>query len=105
MSTSCKWILRALLPLDRLQVTSINQSRHWLESCLLILFEKCVRTAAAFNAKGLQLHVLINNAGVMRIGQPREVTVDGFEQHLAVNHFASMILPGGSSAFFFSMKF
>lgn len=38
------------------------------------------------------LHVLLNNAGV--INTSRKVTVDGFEQTLAVNHFAPFLLTG-----------
>ncbi|MEZ5571700.1 MAG: SDR family oxidoreductase [Halioglobus sp.] len=38
------------------------------------------------------LHVLLNNAGV--INTTRKVTVDGFEQTLAVNHFAPFMLTG-----------
>ena len=38
------------------------------------------------------LHVLLNNAGV--INTTRKETVDGFEQTLAVNHFAPFLLTG-----------
>jgi NAD(P)-dependent dehydrogenase (short-subunit alcohol dehydrogenase family) len=38
------------------------------------------------------LHVLLNNAGV--INTSRKVTVDGYEQTLAVNHFAPFLLTG-----------
>jgi NAD(P)-dependent dehydrogenase (short-subunit alcohol dehydrogenase family) len=38
------------------------------------------------------LHVLLNNAGV--INTSRKVSVDGFEQTLAVNHFAPFLLTG-----------
>lgn len=38
------------------------------------------------------LHVLLNNAGV--INTSRKETVDGFEQTLAVNHFAPFLLTG-----------
>eukprot|EP01114_Cavostelium_apophysatum_P000173 TRINITY_DN10174_c0_g1_i1.p1 TRINITY_DN10174_c0_g1~~TRINITY_DN10174_c0_g1_i1.p1 ORF type:complete len:292 (-),score=65.23 TRINITY_DN10174_c0_g1_i1:1028-1903(-) len=46
--------------------------------------------AAAFRAKKLPLHVLINNAGIMNT--PHGLTEDGFEQQLAVNHTAHFLL-------------
>lgn len=51
-----------------------------------------VRAAAAMiNAKGMPLHVLLNNAGVMAI-QERAVTKDGFEMQLGTNHFGHFVL-------------
>ncbi|HRQ38267.1 MAG TPA: SDR family oxidoreductase [Chloroflexota bacterium] len=50
-----------------------------------------IRQAAAdFRARHEALHVLINNAGV--IPRQREVTVDGLEKQLAVNHLAYFLL-------------
>lgn len=50
-----------------------------------------VRDAAAeFLASGRPLHVLVNNAGVVRTA--REVTEDGFERTFAVNHLAPFLL-------------
>jgi len=52
-----------------------------------------VRQAAAeFLALGRPLDVLLNNAGL--INTSRKETVDGFEQTLAVNHFAPFLLTG-----------
>jgi NAD(P)-dependent dehydrogenase (short-subunit alcohol dehydrogenase family) len=52
-----------------------------------------VRQAAQeFLARGRPLDVLLNNAGV--INTERRETVDGFEQTLAVNHFAPFLLTG-----------
>jgi NAD(P)-dependent dehydrogenase (short-subunit alcohol dehydrogenase family) len=52
-----------------------------------------VRQAAAeFLAFGRPLDVLLNNAGV--VNTQRKETVDGFEETLAVNHFAPFLLTG-----------
>ncbi len=53
--------------------------------------QRSVREAAeAIRARYPRLHVLINNAGV--IPRAREVTVDGLEMQLAVNHLAYFLL-------------
>ena len=52
-----------------------------------------VRTAGeALAAEGKPLDVLLNNAGL--INMSRKETVDGFEETLAVNHFAPFLLTG-----------
>eukprot|EP01114_Cavostelium_apophysatum_P000007 TRINITY_DN10008_c0_g1_i1.p1 TRINITY_DN10008_c0_g1~~TRINITY_DN10008_c0_g1_i1.p1 ORF type:complete len:308 (-),score=70.34 TRINITY_DN10008_c0_g1_i1:49-972(-) len=53
---------------------------------------KSVRQFAAdFKTKGLPLHILINNAGIMNV--PTLVkTVDGFESTLAANHLGHFLL-------------
>jgi NAD(P)-dependent dehydrogenase (short-subunit alcohol dehydrogenase family) len=52
-----------------------------------------VRNAAAeFMELGLPLDVLLNNAGV--VNTRRRESVDGFEETLAVNHFAPFLLTG-----------
>jgi NAD(P)-dependent dehydrogenase (short-subunit alcohol dehydrogenase family) len=48
------------------------------------------RAAADIQGRYPRLHVLINNAGV--IPRRREVTVDGLEMQLAVNHLAYFLL-------------
>ena len=60
-----------LLPLDLSSLTSVR-------AC-----------AAAFLARGEQLHVLVNNAG---LGGQRGLTVDGFELHFGVNHLGHYAL-------------
>jgi NAD(P)-dependent dehydrogenase (short-subunit alcohol dehydrogenase family) len=52
-----------------------------------------VRAAGeALAAAGKPLDVLLNNAGVINVS--RRETVDGFEETLAVNHFAPFLLTG-----------
>lgn len=54
---------------------------------------KSVRAAGeALVAGGMPLDVLLNNAGVINVS--RQETVDGFEETLAVNHFAPFLLTG-----------
>lgn len=43
-----------------------------------------------FHAKENQLHILINNAGVMAC--PQSYTEDGFEMHMGVNHLGHFLL-------------
>lgn len=38
-----------------------------------------------------QLHILINNAGIMALGS-REVTKDGLEMQIGTNHFGHFLL-------------
>jgi NAD(P)-dependent dehydrogenase (short-subunit alcohol dehydrogenase family) len=48
------------------------------------------RLAAEFKSKYTRLHVLLNNAGAMF--WDRQVTVDGLERTLALNHLAYFLL-------------
>jgi len=48
--------------------------------------------AAAFQAKGYPLHVLINNAGGSIPGQQASFTADGFELTLGANHLGHFLL-------------
>jgi len=47
------------------------------------------QSAVEFNRRGLPLHVLVNNAGIM-IPMARR-TQDGFEAHLGINHLAHFL--------------
>ncbi|MEO1443503.1 MAG: SDR family NAD(P)-dependent oxidoreductase, partial [Chloroflexota bacterium] len=48
--------------------------------------------AQAFKVKYDRLDVLLNNAGIMAI--PRQLTADGFESQIGVNHLAHFALTG-----------
>jgi retinol dehydrogenase 12 len=48
--------------------------------------------AAAFQAKGYPLHVLINNAGGSIPGKQASFTADGFEMTLGTNHLGHFLL-------------
>lgn len=48
--------------------------------------------AAAWEARRLPLHVLLNNAGLFALAGAREETEDGFEAHLGTNYLAHFLL-------------
>jgi NAD(P)-dependent dehydrogenase (short-subunit alcohol dehydrogenase family) len=48
--------------------------------------------ASAWIARGLPLHVLVNNAGIFAMSAPRATTADGFEAHLGTNHLGHFLL-------------
>ncbi|KAK6486932.1 dehydrogenase/reductase SDR family member on chromosome X isoform X1 [Huso huso] len=43
-----------------------------------------------FNDRGLSLHILVNNAGVMLV--PERTTQDGFEEHIGLNYLGHFLL-------------
>jgi NAD(P)-dependent dehydrogenase (short-subunit alcohol dehydrogenase family) len=46
--------------------------------------------AESFMKQSPQLNILVNNAGVMAV--PHDKTLDGFETHMGINHFAHFLL-------------
>eukprot|EP01018_Ginkgo_biloba_P030811 Gb_19713 [translate_table: standard] len=56
----------------------------------------CLASVKAFAANLLSrrapLHILINNAGIYRMGEPQKFTRDGNEQHMQVNHLGGALL-------------
>ncbi|KAL8111000.1 hypothetical protein AgCh_026676 [Apium graveolens] len=58
----------------------------------LLSLKSVARFAEAWNARSVPLRVLINNAGIFSIGEPQKISVDGFEEHMQVNHLAPALL-------------
>ncbi len=58
----------------------------------LASFASVRQCAAAFQAKGYPLHVLINNAGGSIAGKQARFTADGFELTLGTNHLGHFLL-------------
>ncbi|CAN6463456.1 unnamed protein product [Victoria cruziana] len=58
----------------------------------LLSLDSVRRFAAAWNARSGPLHVLINNAGIFSIGAPQAFSMDGYEEHMQVNHLAPALL-------------
>ena len=58
----------------------------------LASFASVRQCAAAFQAKGHPLHVLINNAGGAIKGQQAQFTADGFELTFGTNHLGHFLL-------------
>src|SRR5512136_2783295 len=58
----------------------------------LASFASVRQCAAAFQAKGYALHVLINNAGGAIKGKQASFTADGFELTLGTNHLGHFLL-------------
>jgi len=58
----------------------------------LASFAAVRQCAAAFQAKGYPLHVLINNAGGSVAGKQASFSTDGFELTLATNHLGHFLL-------------
>lgn len=48
--------------------------------------------ADAFRARGLPLHILINNAGAIGLGKEMHFTQDGFELEFGINHLGHFLL-------------
>lgn len=53
-------------------------------------FKSIRKFADEFSATGMNLDILINNAGVMAVG--RQTTEDGLEEHIGINHFGHFLL-------------
>eukprot|EP00731_Ephydatia_muelleri_P016736 Em0009g1160a len=53
-------------------------------------FESTKKFVSDFKGKGLRLHILINNAGIMAV--PFGKTADGYEMHFQVNHLSHFLM-------------
>jgi len=67
----------------------IKQSQLDLLELDLNSLAKTRQSAQEFNSRGLPLHLLVNNAGIMIPMERR--TEDGFEAHLGINHLAHFL--------------
>ncbi|XP_029459114.1 dehydrogenase/reductase SDR family member on chromosome X [Rhinatrema bivittatum] len=68
---------------------TLNEKVEFLY-CDLASMKSIRKFVQQFHAKGLQLHVLVNNAGVMLV--PERKTVDGFEEHFGLNYLGHFLL-------------
>ncbi|KRF80051.1 retinol dehydrogenase 13 isoform X1 [Drosophila virilis] len=62
----------------------------YCRECDLASMDSIRNFVATFKREQANLHILINNAGVMRC--PRSLTKDGFEMQLGVNHLGHFLL-------------
>ncbi|GLJ15152.1 hypothetical protein SUGI_0247850 [Cryptomeria japonica] len=58
----------------------------------LLSFASVRAFAASWESTGCPIHILINNAGILQLGEPEKMSKDGFEQHIQVNHLAPALL-------------
>ncbi|KAL4419280.1 hypothetical protein ABPG77_008330 [Micractinium sp. CCAP 211/92] len=93
---ACRSISRGEALKQQLEVRAqeAGQPRPQLEVMQLDLssLQSVRQFASAFRARGLPLHVLVNNAGIFAMAGARETTPDGFEAHLGTNHLGHFLL-------------
>ncbi|KAF5177983.1 Retinol dehydrogenase, partial [Thalictrum thalictroides] len=58
----------------------------------LVSFSSVRRFADEWKQNAKPLHILINNAGILKIQESQKFTGEGFEQHMHVNHIAPALL-------------
>ena len=85
----CRNIDRGSAARDRVRSDTGNANVSLVVADLASL-DQVRRAAAEIAREHAHLHVLVNNAGIQ--ARRRRVTVDGFEETLAVNHLASFLL-------------
>ncbi|XP_075710110.1 polyprenol dehydrogenase isoform X2 [Rhinoderma darwinii] len=73
----------------KIQQDTLNKKVEFL-FCDLASMKSIRNCVQNFKAKNLDLHVLVNNAGVMVV--PEQRTEDGFEQHFGVNYLGHFLL-------------
>ena len=88
---ACRSEAKALEAIERAKVdikekNPLLKTEPKLEFLALDLndMNKCHQAAKEFLAKGLPLHILVNNGGIMT--SPFALSADGIEQQFAVNH-------------------
>ncbi|KAJ3311458.1 hypothetical protein HDV04_004060 [Boothiomyces sp. JEL0838] len=80
---------KTLPVIEEIKAISKNDKVEFLEADLMDLAQ-VEQAADKFLEKGLPLHILINNAGIMH--QPYKLTKDNMESQLGTNHFAHVVL-------------
>ncbi|XP_071993997.1 E3 SUMO-protein ligase ZBED1 isoform X3 [Engystomops pustulosus] len=73
----------------RIQQDTLNEKVEFL-FCDLASMKSIRNCVQNFKAKNLDLHVLVNNAGVMLVPEGR--TEDGFEEHFGTNYLGHFLL-------------
>ena len=58
----------------------------------LLSLQSVVTFAETWNSRSKPLNVLINNAGIFKMGMPQNFSKDGYETHLQVNHLGPALL-------------
>ena len=86
---ACRSVERGEAAAEKVRTVTGNQQVQFYQLDLASL-ESVKACATRLLASEKQLHVLMNNAGVMAV--PRSYTVDGFEMHLGVNHLGHFLL-------------
>ncbi|KAJ3325329.1 hypothetical protein HDV06_004188 [Boothiomyces sp. JEL0866] len=80
---------KTLPVIQEIQNLSKNDKVEFLEADLMDLAQ-VEKAADQFLQRGLPLHILINNAGIMH--QPYKLTKNNMESQIATNHFAHAVL-------------
>lgn len=73
----------------------VHDSRELLVEVMaldLLSLSSVRRFAAEWERRRQPLHVLVNNAGILLMGEPQRFSDDGIEQHMQVNHVAPALL-------------
>ncbi|KAJ3269406.1 hypothetical protein HDV01_001447 [Terramyces sp. JEL0728] len=80
---------KTLPVIEEIKKESKNDKVEFLEADLMDLGQ-VEQAADQFLARGLPLHILINNAGIMH--QPYKLTTNNMESQIGTNHFAHAVL-------------
>lgn len=86
---ACRNIARGEEALKQIKEASGSDNVHFLQLDLASL-ESIRQFSKKFHELETQLHVLVNNAGVMAV--PKTMTKDGFEMQIGTNHMGHFLL-------------
>ncbi|KAK3789413.1 hypothetical protein RRG08_005559 [Elysia crispata] len=77
----------------RQEIISLSQNSNVLVGLVDLCYMKSVKDFAdKINSEESRLDVLVNNAGVVSTGKPKEITDEGFETIFAGNYFGPFLL-------------